>query len=110
MFFPLYPLLMRWGGALLGGHPLIAGLLVSLISFAGAIALLYRLAVLEMREAHALASIRPWHHDEIATRFLPSRPRRSHHVSVQTCHVAITVSLGGCPQGSDREAGIAEYA
>ena len=26
VFFPLYPLLMRWGGALLGGHPLLAGL------------------------------------------------------------------------------------
>jgi len=53
VFFPLYPLLMRWGGALLGGHPLLAGLLVSLISFAGAIALLYRLAVLDVGEAHA---------------------------------------------------------
>jgi hypothetical protein len=53
VFFPLYPLLMRWGGALLGGHPLLAGLLVSLVSFAGAIALLYRLAALEVGEAHA---------------------------------------------------------
>jgi hypothetical protein len=53
VFFPLYPLLMRWGGALLGGHPLVAGLVVSLVSFAGAIALLYRLAVLEVGEAHA---------------------------------------------------------
>jgi len=53
VFFPLYPLLMRWGGALMGGHPLLAGLFVSLIAFAGAIALLYRLAVLEVGEAHA---------------------------------------------------------
>ena len=44
---------MRWGGALLGGHPLAAGLVVSLVAFAGAIALLYRLAVLEVGEAHA---------------------------------------------------------
>jgi hypothetical protein len=57
VFFPLYPLLMRWGGALLGGHPLLAGLLVSLISFAGAIALLYRLAVLEVGEEHAGSAI-----------------------------------------------------
>ena len=27
VFFPLYPLLMRWGGAALGGHPLLAGLI-----------------------------------------------------------------------------------
>jgi hypothetical protein len=53
VFFPLYPLLMRWGGALIGGHPLLAGLLVSLSSFAGAVALLYRLAVLEVGESHA---------------------------------------------------------
>jgi len=53
VFFPLYPLLMRWGGTLLGGRTLLAGLLVSLIAFAGAIAILYRLAVLEMGEAHA---------------------------------------------------------
>jgi hypothetical protein len=53
VFFPLYPLLMRWVGAWLGGHLLLAGLLVSLVSFAGAIVLLYRLAVLEVGEAHA---------------------------------------------------------
>ncbi len=48
VFFPLYPLLMRWGGALLGGHPLLAGTLISLAAFGGAIAVLYRLAVLEL--------------------------------------------------------------
>ena len=53
VFFPLYPLLMRWGGALLGGHPLLAGTLISLAAFAGAIALLYRLAVLELGEERA---------------------------------------------------------
>ena len=53
VFFPLYPLLMRWGGALLGGHPLLAGTLISLAAFAGAIALLYRLAVLELGEEKA---------------------------------------------------------
>ena len=53
VFFPLYPLLMRWVGALLGGHPLLAGTLISLAAFAGAIALLYRLAVLELGEERA---------------------------------------------------------
>jgi len=53
VFFPLYPLLMRWGGALLGGHPLLAGTLISLAAFGGAISLLYRLAVLELGEEKA---------------------------------------------------------
>jgi hypothetical protein len=53
VFFPLYALLMRGGGAALGGHPLLAGLLVSLAAFAGAMALLYRLALLEIGEDHA---------------------------------------------------------
>jgi hypothetical protein len=53
VFFPLYPLLMRWGGALLGGHPLLAGTIISLAAFAGAIALLYRLAVLELGKEKA---------------------------------------------------------
>ncbi|HVH66628.1 MAG TPA: mannosyltransferase family protein [Gemmatimonadales bacterium] len=53
VFFPLYPLLMRWGGVLLGGHPLLAGTLISLAAFAGALSLLYRLAVLELGEEKA---------------------------------------------------------
>src|SRR5947208_7213807 len=53
VFFPLYPLLMRWGGALLGGHPLLAGTVISLAAFAGAIALLFRLAVLELGDEKA---------------------------------------------------------
>ena len=53
VFFPLYPLLMRWGGVLLGGHPLLAGTVVSLAAFAGAISLLYRLAVRELGEEKA---------------------------------------------------------
>jgi hypothetical protein len=48
VFFPLYPMLMRWGGAALGGHPLLAGLIISLSAFAGALVLLYRLARLEL--------------------------------------------------------------
>ena len=53
VFFPLYPLLMRWGGALLGGHPLLAGTFISLAAFMGAISLLYRLAVIELGEEQA---------------------------------------------------------
>ena len=53
VFFPLYPLLMRWGGVLLGGHPLLAGTIVSLAAFAGAMFLLYRLAALELGEDKA---------------------------------------------------------
>ena len=57
VFFPLYPLLMRWGGMLVGGHPLLAGLIVSLSAFSGAMALLYRLAILDVGEEHAPAVI-----------------------------------------------------
>ncbi len=53
VFFPLYPLLMRWGGLLLGGHPMIAGLVVSFAAFAGGLLLLYRLALLELGEDYA---------------------------------------------------------
>jgi len=53
VFFPLYPMLMRWGGAALGGHPLVAGLIVSLAAYAGALVLLYRLALLELGDDYA---------------------------------------------------------
>ena len=53
VFFPLYALLMRWGGLALGGHPLLAGLVVSLAAFSGALVLLYRLALLELGEDYA---------------------------------------------------------
>jgi hypothetical protein len=53
VFFPLYPMLMRVGGIALGGHPLLAGLVISLTAFAGALVLLYRLARLELGEDYA---------------------------------------------------------
>ena len=43
-FFPLYPLLMAGFGRLLGGYPMIAGFLISLAAFLGALAYVYRLA------------------------------------------------------------------
>ena len=52
VFFPFYPLLMRWVGVWLGG-PLLAGTVISLAAFAGAMAVLYRLAVLELGEDRA---------------------------------------------------------
>jgi hypothetical protein len=53
VFFPLYPLLMRWIGALIGGYPMLAGVLISLMAFTGALAVLYRLAVLEIGDEYA---------------------------------------------------------
>lgn len=42
VFFPFYPLLMRTVGPIIGGHPLLAGLLVSMAAFAIALAYLRR--------------------------------------------------------------------
>ena len=55
-FFPLYPLLMRAGGLLLGGYQpdfYFAGIVVSWVSFGVAIVLLYRLALLDMPREQA---------------------------------------------------------
>jgi hypothetical protein len=53
VFFPLYPMVMRAGGAALGGHPLVAGVAVSLAAFTAAMALLYRLALLDIGDDYA---------------------------------------------------------
>ncbi len=42
-FFPLYPLLLRYVGVLFGGNLLLTGVAVSLLCYAGAMVLLYRL-------------------------------------------------------------------
>jgi hypothetical protein len=55
-FFPLYPLLMRGLGTLLGSN-LVAGVLISLASFAVALVLLYRLTALELGQDVARASV-----------------------------------------------------
>jgi hypothetical protein len=50
-FFPVYPLLMRAGGAALGGRQqdyYFAGIVISWLAFAGAMTLLYRLALLDL--------------------------------------------------------------
>ena len=59
-FFPAYPLLMRAGGLLLGGRQqdfYFAGILVSWLSFAGAMVLLYRLALLDLPRAAAVRAV-----------------------------------------------------
>ena len=55
-FFPLYPLLMRGGGGLVGS-PLLAGALLSFGAFVAALALLHRLAALELGERAAGAAV-----------------------------------------------------
>ena len=57
VFFPLYPLLMRWLGTAVGGHVLTAGLIVSLAAFGGAVVLLYRLAALDMDDRSASRAV-----------------------------------------------------
>jgi hypothetical protein len=59
-FFPLYPLLMRWGGQLLGGEQqdfYFAGIIVSWVAFAAAMPLLYRLARLDLPHESALRAV-----------------------------------------------------
>ena len=56
-FFPLYPLLVGGLGRVLGGHFLLAGLVVSLAAGAVAFALLYRLVRRRFRPDDALRSV-----------------------------------------------------
>jgi hypothetical protein len=46
-FFPVYPLMVRWLGAVLGSD-LIAGVVISIVAFMVALLLLYRLVALEL--------------------------------------------------------------
>ena len=55
-FYPLYPLLMRVLGWLVGS-PLLAGILVSLACFMGALVLLHRLTALELGERDARGAV-----------------------------------------------------
>ncbi len=57
VFFPLYPTLMRVGGAMLGGRPLVAGLLVSLAAFLTALVYLWRLVAVRFDENTATWTI-----------------------------------------------------
>ena len=59
-FFPAYPLLMRAGGLVLGGRQqdfYFAGIVISWLSFAGAMTLLYRLALLDLPKPAALRAV-----------------------------------------------------
>jgi hypothetical protein len=56
-FFPLYPTLMSYVGRLLGGaqhHFYLAGILISWVSFILAVALIYRLAKLDLPDEQAI--------------------------------------------------------
>ncbi len=55
-FYPLYPLLMRVVGWVVGS-PLLAGILVSLACFLGALVLLHRLTALELGERDARGTV-----------------------------------------------------
>jgi hypothetical protein len=55
-FFPLYPLLLRGVGLVIGSD-LVAGVLVSLVGFAVALVLLYRLVALELDHDHARVTV-----------------------------------------------------
>ena len=56
-FFPLYPLLVRWVSAVVGGHPLAAALLVSNFSFLGGLVVLYVLSRTELSEETARRAV-----------------------------------------------------
>jgi hypothetical protein len=59
-FFPLYPLLMRWGGKVLGGDQqdfYFAGIIVSWVAFTIAMPLVYRLARLDLPHESALRAV-----------------------------------------------------
>ena len=59
-FFPAYPLLMRAGGVLLGARQqdyYLAGIVISWLSFAAAMTMLYRLASLDLPRPAALRAV-----------------------------------------------------
>ena len=56
-FYPLYPLLLRLGGDVLGGHPVLAGFLLSFPLTLCAFALLYALARLHVGEEEASRAV-----------------------------------------------------
>jgi hypothetical protein len=57
VFFPLLPLLMRVGGAAIGGHPLIAGLGVSLTAFLLALCYFWRWSADRLGAERATAAV-----------------------------------------------------
>jgi hypothetical protein len=59
-FFPVYPMLMRAGGWLLGGRQedyYFAGIVISWLAFCGAMVVLYRLALLDLPRPAALRAV-----------------------------------------------------
>jgi hypothetical protein len=56
-FFPLFPMLLRYVGVLLDGNLLIAGIIVSLLCYAGCVWLLYRLVRRDFDERVAARAV-----------------------------------------------------
>ncbi len=56
-FFPLYPLLIRWLGVVLGGNLLTSGIVISLVCFAASVWLLYRLVEADFGQKVAVRSV-----------------------------------------------------
>jgi len=56
-FFPLYPLLVAGLGLVFFGHPLLAGVIVSLVAGSAAFVLLYRLTVVKLGAATARTTV-----------------------------------------------------
>src|SRR5256885_1992162 len=56
-FYPLYPLLIRIVSPILGGHPFAASLVVSNVSFAGSLIVLYFLTAGELSEGAARKAV-----------------------------------------------------
>lgn len=56
-FFPLLPSLLRYGGYLFGGNLVLTGIAISLLSYAGAMALLYRLVRLDFNDRTASRTV-----------------------------------------------------
>jgi hypothetical protein len=54
---PLYPLLIRWLGGLLGGEYLLAALVISNVALVGGLVLLYKLVVLDFSDCVARRSV-----------------------------------------------------
>ncbi len=57
VFFPLYPMIVRAVSWVIGGHPFAAGLIVSNVSFAGALCMLYLLTAAEFSVERARRTV-----------------------------------------------------
>ncbi|MGE5361538.1 MAG: mannosyltransferase family protein [Bacteroidales bacterium] len=92
-FFPAYPLLMRWVSYLVGGRLMVAGLLVSLAAFLGALTYLFAFARQRMDEERAGAAVL----------LLASYPFSVYYGAVYTESLFLLAALGALYHASRRE-------